>query len=76
MKYAIYCRMKLSEILRERRTLLRLTQTDLADITGLSVRTISDIEKGKGNPSLSSIEKVATVLGMDIIVVVKQVPEL
>ncbi len=68
--------MKLSEILRDRRVLLRLTQIDLADITGLSVRTISDIEKGKGNPSLSSIEKVATVLGMEITAVVKKVPEL
>ena len=67
--------MKLSEILRDRRVLLRLTQIDLADITGLSVRTISDIEKGKGNPSLSSIEKVATVLGMEITAVVKKVPE-
>lgn len=68
--------MKLSEILRDRRVLLRLTQIDLADITGLSVRTISDIEKGKGNPSLSSIEKVATVLGMQITAVVKKIPEL
>lgn len=67
--------MKLPEILRERRVLLRLTQADLADIAGLSIRTIGDIEKGKGNPSLSSLEKVASILGMEITAVVRKTPE-
>lgn len=67
--------MKLPEILRERRVLLRLTQADLADIAGLSIRTIGDIEKGKGNPSLTSLEKVASILGMEITAVVRKTPE-
>ena len=53
--------------------MLRITQEDLADIAGLSARTIGDIEKGKGNPSLSSIEKVASALGMELTVIVKQI---
>lgn len=67
--------MKIAKLLRERRVTLRITQEDLAIITGLSTRTIGDIEQGKGNPSLSSIEKVASALGVELTIVVKQTIE-
>ena len=44
-------------IIRERRSLLGLTQQDLADYTGLSLRIIKSIEVGKGNPSMSTLLK-------------------
>lgn len=59
-------------ILRERRSLLGLTQQDLADYTGLSLRIIKSIEVGKGNPSIGTLTKIAEVLGLEIILKVKK----
>lgn len=60
-------------IIRERRSLLGLTQQDLADYTGLSLRIIKSIEVDKGNPSMSTLTKIAEVLGLEIILKVKEV---
>lgn len=59
-------------ILRERRSLLGLTQQDLADYTGLSLRIIKSIEVGKANPSIGTLTKIAEVLGLEIILKVKK----
>lgn len=63
--------MDYKEIIRERRMLLGLTQQDLADYTGLSVRFIKSVEAGKGNPSIATLGKIADVLGLEIIMRVK-----
>ena len=65
--------MEFYSITRERRSLLGLTQQDLADYTGLSLRIIKSIEVGKGNPSMSTLAKIAEVLGLEIILKVKEV---
>ncbi|MEG0518659.1 MAG: helix-turn-helix domain-containing protein [Bacteroidales bacterium] len=59
-------------IIKERRTLLGLTQQDLADYTGLSLRIIKSIEIGKGNPSMSTPTKIAEVLGLELVLKVKE----
>lgn len=64
--------MNFYSIIRERRTLLGLTQQDLADYTGLSLRIIKSIEVGKGNPSMGTLTKIAEVLGLEIIMKVKE----
>jgi len=64
--------MGIYSIIRERRALLGLTQQDLADYTGLSLRIIKSIEVGKGNPSIGTITKIAEVLGLEIIFKVKE----
>lgn len=60
-------------IIKERRTLLGLTQQDLADYTGLGLRTIKDVETGKGNPSVATLLKIAEVLGLELQLKVKEV---
>ena len=60
-------------IIKERRTLLSLTQQDLADYTGLSLRIIKSIETGKGNPSVGTLTKIADILGLELILKVKEV---
>lgn len=67
--------MKYGELIKERRTVLGLTQQDLSDYTGLSVRIIKSIEAEKGNPSLNTLEKIVEVLGMEIVMKVKVVNE-
>ncbi|MBR5215815.1 MAG: helix-turn-helix transcriptional regulator [Bacteroidales bacterium] len=58
-------------LIKERRTILGLTQQDLSDYTGLSVRIIKSIENDKGNPSMSTLEKITETLGLEIVIRVK-----
>lgn len=65
--------MDFGKIIKERRNLLELTQQDLADYSGLSLRIIKSIETGKGNPSLNTLHKLVDILGLEIILQVKKV---
>jgi y4mF family transcriptional regulator len=56
----------LGKQIRDRRNLLHITQGDLAEIAGVSLRSLIDIEQGKGNPSLSQLMKILDVLGMKV----------
>lgn len=60
-------------IIKQRRALLSLTQQDLADYVGVSLRIIRSIEAGKGNPSVATISKIAEVLGLQLQLNVKEV---
>ena len=74
-KSALYFTMKFGNLIKERRALLGLTQQDLSDYTGLSVRIIKIIEADKGNPSLNTLEKIAETLGLEIAMKVKIINE-
>jgi y4mF family transcriptional regulator len=56
--------MELSEIMKQRREALNISQQDLAEMAEVSLATVKDIERGKGNPSLSTVNKILDVLGM------------
>ena len=71
IKSEIYCTMRYGDLIKERRAILGLTQQDLSDYTGLSLRIIKSIESEKGNPSLKTLEKIAEVLGLELIMRVK-----
>ena len=58
--------MTLSSTLSTRRKTLGISQNDLAEMSGVSLATIKNIERGKGNPSFETVEKLLSVLGMDI----------
>lgn len=64
--------MEFYSIIRERRNLLGLTQQDLADYTGLSLRFIKSVELGKANPSVNTLNKIAEILGLEVILKVKE----
>ena len=63
--------MKYGKLIKERRTVLGMTQQDLSDYTELSLRIIKSIESEKGNPSLKTLEKITEVLGLELIMRVK-----
>lgn len=63
--------MQYGKLIKERRSVLGLTQQDMADYTGLSLRIIKSVESGKGNPSLKTLEKIAEILGLELIMRVK-----
>lgn len=58
--------MELKDVMKSRRDALQLSQLDLAEMASVSLATIKDIERGKGNPSLSTVQKILMVLGMEI----------
>jgi DNA-binding XRE family transcriptional regulator len=44
----------------------RLTQTELADMSGVRTSTVCNIENGKIDPRLSTVKALADALGVDI----------
>jgi transcriptional regulator with XRE-family HTH domain len=65
--------MDIGKSISERRKQLSITQHDLAEIAELGIATVKDIERGKGNPSLSTLEKICTVLGLEIHLELKKI---
>ena len=63
---------EMGKMLKIRREFLHLRQEDLAEMSGITIRTIHHIESGTGNPSLETLEKLATVLGMELALQVKK----
>lgn len=64
--------MELTETMKSRRKTLGISQQDLAEMSGVSLATIKDIERGKGNPSLDTVQKILDILGMEIKYEVRQ----
>ena len=58
--------MPLSVIISSRRKTLGISQNDLAEMSGVSLATIKNIDRGAGNPSLETVEKILAVLGLEI----------
>ena len=64
--------MALSVVIKSRRKTLAISQQDLAEMAGVGLATIKDIERGKGNPSMETVSKIMEVLGMEIEYKVRQ----
>jgi len=62
---------ELGQKIKERRKTMSMPQSQLADYTGLSVVTLSQIESGKANPSFETLSEIFHFLNLEILVVVK-----
>jgi transcriptional regulator with XRE-family HTH domain len=60
-----------AEIIKQRREELGITQKDLAEMSGMHLRSISTLESGVANPTLEAMTKVGDVLGLEILIKVK-----
>jgi transcriptional regulator with XRE-family HTH domain len=56
---------------KARRESLRVTQDTLAQLSGVSLRTLKQFESGKGNPTLQTLQKLGDVLGLELTVTIK-----
>lgn len=56
----------MGEVLRERRRVLGLGQKDVAELAGISLHTLHNLERSKGNPTLDVLTKVLEVMGLEI----------
>ena len=62
----------LIKALKNRREALKVNQEYLAELSGVSLRTLKAIESGKGNPTFETLNKLAEVLGMELKLEVKK----
>lgn len=63
---------ELIKALKDRREALKVNQEYLAELSGVSLRTLKAIESGKGNPTFDTLNKLAEVLGMELKLEVKK----
>lgn len=56
----------LQEALKRMRALSRLTQQEFADHRGVSVKVIKEIERGIGNPTVNTLNQIASIFGLEI----------
>lgn len=61
----------LIEAIKTRRDNLDVTQEMLADLSGVGLRTLKHFESGKGNPTLETLQKLGSALGMELTFTVK-----
>ena len=62
----------LGQSIKNRRKELSITQPHLAELANVSTNTLYKLERGQGNPSLDVLNKLAEVLGMELILEVKK----
>ena len=58
-----------------RRNELKLSQPRLAELSGVQQSEISRIERGVGNPTLSTIDRLSRALGMRVVLTSAEAPE-
>lgn len=63
---------ELGESIKNRRKVLGLTIRELADLTGMSKTTISQIETGVGNPTIDVLYNIFEYLNLEMKVEIKK----
>lgn len=58
-------------IIKQRRKYLQITQKELAEIVGIGLRSLLDIENGKGNPTIDQLQKITESLGLKLEISIK-----
>lgn len=61
------------ESIKERRKILHVTQETLSEISGVGLRTLKQLESGKGNPTLETLQKICDALGLEIKLEIKNI---
>jgi transcriptional regulator with XRE-family HTH domain len=59
------------EMIRKRRISLGIDQRTLSEIAGIAIHTLSNIEAGKGNPTVATLGRVLDALGLELRIQVK-----
>jgi transcriptional regulator with XRE-family HTH domain len=64
---------EIAKLITQRRKQLNITQVELALLSELSVRQLSDIETGKVSTTIDTLSKICETLGLSIELKVKGV---
>lgn len=63
--------LSISEFVKEKRKMLKLTQPDLAERAGVGIRFIREMEQGKETLRLDKVNQVLALFGAEVGVVKK-----
>jgi y4mF family transcriptional regulator len=63
---------EIGSTIKERRKKLGVNQQTLADLAGVAVNTLVAIERGEGNPQLSTLLTILDTLGLQVDTNIKQ----
>ncbi|MBR4736021.1 MAG: helix-turn-helix transcriptional regulator [Bacteroidales bacterium] len=58
--------------IKQRRKLLKVTQRQLADLSGVGINTLTKIEKDQANPTLEILQRILDTLGLELSVSLKK----
>ena len=61
----------ITHTIKARRETLHVTQENLAQLSGVSLRTLKQFESGKGNPTLQTLQKLGNTLGLEVTLIIK-----
>lgn len=64
---------EISAYLVKRRKTLGISQKELAELSGVSLHSLSNVESGKGNPTFDVLAKISDTLGVVISVGVERI---
>ena len=68
----IMTQQEIGNAIKERRKKLRINQQMLADLASVAVNTVVAIERGEGNPQLTTLLTILDTLGLQINIDIKQ----
>ena len=68
----IMTQQEIGSTIKERRKKLGVNQQTLADLAGVAVNTLVAIERGEGNPQLSTLLTILDTLGLQADINIKQ----
>ena len=57
---------EIGQTIRSRRLQLGINQQTLADLAEVGINTVVAIERGTGNPSIATLQKIIAVLGLEL----------
>ena len=63
---------KIGEKIKDRRKVLNIGQETLADFSGVGITTISNLENGKGNITIETLDSLFEILGLELSINIKQ----
>ena len=66
---------QIATFIKKRRKQLQITQQELATLSDISTRTLSDIETASSTTTIDTLSKVCETLGLEIILKIKGIDE-
>lgn len=64
---------ELIQVIKSRKDILSVNQDYLAELSGVGIATLKRFESSKGNITLKNLQKIADVLGLEVMLELKKI---
>lgn len=71
MIYAAMNKIELGELIKDRRKALKIDQRTLALLAEVGLNTVVAVERGEGNPTLSTVMSILDTMGLQLSISLK-----